>query len=77
VIASLIAAGYSLGDDALTRARQIDEKHSISQQIKFGAGIIKDQVQSRVSTIDKALGISEKAAIVRDGCVALIVSIQP
>lgn len=63
VIASLIAAGYSVGDDALKRAREYDDKHSISEHIKVGAQILK----AKVDEIDQKLGITEKAAIVRDG----------
>eukprot|EP01110_Echinostelium_bisporum_P010403 TRINITY_DN3771_c0_g1_i2.p1 TRINITY_DN3771_c0_g1~~TRINITY_DN3771_c0_g1_i2.p1 ORF type:complete len:172 (+),score=99.48 TRINITY_DN3771_c0_g1_i2:472-987(+) len=53
-MASLIAAGYVLGSDSIGKAREFDEKHSITQQIK-----------AKVDEVDKALHISETAAAVK------------
>jgi len=61
VVASMLAAGYTLGTDAISRARDIDEKHMISLQLKVGA----EQVKAKANEIDKALHISETANVIR------------
>jgi len=66
VVASMIAAGYHLGADAVGRARELDEKHLISVQLKVGA----DQIKAKASEIDTKLHISETASFVKDAAVA-------
>jgi len=61
VVASMIAAGYVLGTDAIGKAREIDEKHMISLQLKVGA----EQVKAKANEIDKALHISETANVIK------------
>jgi len=41
VIASLIAAGYTLGEDIIKRGREYDEKYKISNQVKVGVEEVK------------------------------------
>lgn len=65
VIASLIAAGYVLGSDTIGKAREIDEKHMISLQLKVGA----EQIKAKANEIDKTLHISETATAIRTGVV--------
>jgi len=57
VVASLVAAGYVLGQDALVKAKEIDEKHMISLQAKVAV----DSVKAKLHEIDVSYGISEKA----------------
>jgi len=61
VVASMLAAGYVLGSDAASRAREIDEKHMISLQLKVGA----EQVKAKANEIDKALHITETANVIK------------
>eukprot|EP01113_Clastostelium_recurvatum_P013670 TRINITY_DN172_c0_g1_i3.p1 TRINITY_DN172_c0_g1~~TRINITY_DN172_c0_g1_i3.p1 ORF type:complete len:289 (-),score=106.05 TRINITY_DN172_c0_g1_i3:633-1499(-) len=61
VIASLIAAGYQVGSDAIDKAREVDEKHSISLQLKVGA----EQVKAKANEIDAKLHITETAATIK------------
>jgi len=55
VIASLIAAGYVIGKDAIDKARSIDEQNQISQKIMAAANVAKD----KITEIDQQLHISE------------------
>lgn len=55
VIASLIAAGYILGNDALNKARAIDEENQISSKIISAATVAKD----KMTEIDQQLHITE------------------
>lgn len=61
VMASLLAAGYILGDNTVSQAREFDEKHMISLQLKVGA----EQVKAKANEIDKALHISETANVIK------------
>lgn len=61
VVASLLAAGYILGTDTVSQARDFDEKHMISLQIKVGA----EQVKAKANELDKALHISETANVIK------------
>jgi hypothetical protein len=61
VVASLLASGYVLGGDAAAQAREFDEKHMISLQLKVGA----EQVKAKANEIDKALHISETANVIK------------
>jgi len=61
VVASMLAAGYVLGTDAVAKAREVDEKHMISLQLKVGA----EQVKAKANEIDKALHISETANVIK------------
>jgi len=58
VVASLLAAGYVLTNDAFEKAKEVDEKHSISLQAK----VALEQVKVKAHEIDVQLGISEKAS---------------
>jgi len=60
VIASLIAAGYVLGQDTLGKAKDYDEKHNISLQAKVAVDMMKNKVQE----LDNQYKISEKAAAI-------------
>eukprot|EP01111_Echinosteliopsis_oligospora_P015808 TRINITY_DN636_c0_g1_i1.p1 TRINITY_DN636_c0_g1~~TRINITY_DN636_c0_g1_i1.p1 ORF type:complete len:330 (-),score=108.55 TRINITY_DN636_c0_g1_i1:103-1032(-) len=66
VVASMLAAGYVLGSDTITKAREVDEKHSISAQLNVAA----NQVKVKADQVDKALHISETAANVKTATVA-------
>jgi len=57
VVASLLAAGYTLGTDSFAKAKEYDENHHISQQLKAGA----EAVKNKVVEIDKQYKISETA----------------
>jgi uncharacterized protein YdaT len=61
VVASMLAAGYVLGTDSVAKAREFDEKHMISLQLKVGA----EQVKAKANEIDKALHISETANVIK------------
>lgn len=61
VIASLIAAGYSLAHDALAKAKQYDDEHNITLHLKVGV----EQLKVKAHEIDQTYGISEKAAQVK------------
>jgi len=65
VMASLIAAGYVLGTDTINKARDLDEKHMISLQLKVGA----EQIKAKANEIDKTLHISETATAIKTGVV--------
>jgi len=57
VVASLLAAGYVLGQDALVKAKDLDEKHMISLQAKVAVA----SVTAKLHEIDVSYGITEKA----------------
>jgi predicted RND superfamily exporter protein len=61
VMASLLAAGYVLGSDTVSQARDFDEKHMITLQLKVGA----EQVKAKANEIDRALHISETANVIK------------
>jgi len=65
VMASLIAAGYVLGADTISKARDLDEKHMFSLQLKVGA----EQIKAKANEIDKQLHISETATAIKTGVV--------
>jgi len=65
VVASLLAAGYVLGTDTIGKARDLDEKHMISLQLKVGA----EQIKAKANEIDKQLHISETATAIKTGVV--------
>ncbi|KAN0018944.1 hypothetical protein ACTFIU_002146 [Dictyostelium citrinum] len=65
VIASIIAAGYSVGQDAAIKARQVDEEHMISLKLKVGA----EAVKAKANEIDNNLHISESAAAIKGAVV--------
>jgi len=60
VVASMLAAGYILGENTVSQARDFDEKHMISLQIKVGA----EAVKAKANELDKALHISETANVI-------------
>jgi RNA recognition motif-containing protein len=61
VIASLLAAGYQLGNDALDKAKSFDDKHSLSQRAQHAV----DQLKVKAHEIDVQYGISTKANAVK------------
>jgi len=65
VMASLIAAGYVLGADTIGKARDLDDKHMISLQLKVGA----EQIKAKANEIDKQLHITETAVAIKTGIV--------
>jgi len=65
VMASLVAAGYVLGSDTIQRARDLDDKHMISLQLKVGA----EQIKAKANEIDRTLHISETATAIKTGVV--------
>jgi len=65
VMASLLAAGYVLGSDAINKAKSVDEQHKISQQFKVGA----EQIKIKANELDKTLHISETANTIKTGVV--------
>ncbi|KAM9970989.1 hypothetical protein ACTFIR_002854 [Dictyostelium discoideum] len=65
VVASIIAAGYSVGQDAAIKARQVDEEHMISLKLKVGA----EAVKAKANEIDNNLHISESAAAIKGAVV--------
>jgi len=65
VVASLVAAGYVLGSDTIGKARELDEKHMISLQLKVGA----EQIKAKANEIDKTLHISETATGIKTAVV--------
>jgi len=61
VVASMMAAGYVLGSDAIGKARELDEKHMISLQLKVGA----EQIKAKANEIDNKLHITETATAIK------------
>jgi len=61
VLASMVASGYVLAQDALEKAKQYDEEHSITLQLKVGV----EHLKVKAHEIDQQYGISEKAAHVK------------
>jgi len=62
VIASLLAAGYVLAENALDKAKEIDEKHNFSNRAK----VTVDQLKVKAHELDVQYGISEKATAVKN-----------
>jgi len=62
VVASLLAAGYTLANEALEEAREYDEKHNISLRAKVAV----DQLLVKAHEIDVQYGISEKATAAKN-----------
>ncbi|GAM19665.1 hypothetical protein SAMD00019534_028400 [Acytostelium subglobosum LB1] len=65
VIASMLAAGYTLGQEAIHKARQVDEENNISNKIKGGA----ESIKATASEIDQKLHISEGASAIKTAVV--------
>jgi len=61
VLASLLASGYVLAQDALTKAKQIDDEHNISLQLKVGVETLKVKAHE----LDQAYHITEKATAMK------------
>jgi len=57
VVASLLAAGYTLANNALENAKEIDERNNFSAR----ARVVVNQMVVKAQEIDKELGISDKA----------------
>jgi len=62
VVASLMASGYVLASDAITKAKQVDDEHSITLQLKVGV----EQLKVKAHEIDRQYGISDKAATIKN-----------
>jgi RNA recognition motif-containing protein len=58
VIASLLAAGYTLGTDAFSKAREIDEQNQLSAKAAAAVEVVK----AKANEIDQKLKISENVA---------------
>jgi len=58
VIASLLAAGYNLGTDAIQKAREYDEQHAITRTLKEKTDALKVKAQQ----LDSEYKISETAS---------------
>eukprot|EP01112_Ceratiomyxa_fruticulosa_P022506 TRINITY_DN825_c0_g1_i2.p1 TRINITY_DN825_c0_g1~~TRINITY_DN825_c0_g1_i2.p1 ORF type:complete len:338 (+),score=108.90 TRINITY_DN825_c0_g1_i2:151-1014(+) len=65
VVASLMAAGYVLGSDAFAKAKEVDEKHMISLQLKVGA----ESIKAKANEIDAKFGISDTATAIKTAAV--------
>jgi hypothetical protein len=65
-IASMLAAGYKLSQDALEKAKALDESVGFSDKVSatFKQGV--EKVKGKVDQIDEKLGLSVKAQIVKD-----------
>jgi hypothetical protein len=61
VLASMLASGYVLASDALAKAKEVDEEHNITLQLKVGV----EQIKVKAHEIDQTYGISEKAVAVK------------
>jgi len=57
VVASLLAAGYVLAENALDKAKELDEKNNFSTRAKEAV----DQLKVRAHELDVQYGITEKA----------------
>jgi len=57
VVASLIAAGYTLAENALEKAKDLDERNNFSARAK----VVVDQMVVKAQQIDAQYGISDKA----------------
>jgi hypothetical protein len=65
VVASMVASGYVLGSDILTKAKEYDDKHMISLQAK----VALEQIKVKAHEIDKQYGISEKVTATKTAVV--------
>lgn len=54
VVASLLAAGYTMGEGTLAKAREVDEKSGISLTL----GVAVESAKAKVNAIDAQLGVS-------------------
>jgi len=61
VLATMIASGYVLATDAVSKAKQYDDDHNITLQLKVGM----EQLKVKAHELDQTYGISEKAASVK------------
>eukprot|EP00028_Trichosphaerium_sp_Am-I-7-wt_P004905 CAMPEP_0168526924 /NCGR_PEP_ID=MMETSP0405-20121227/12278_1 /TAXON_ID=498012 /ORGANISM="Trichosphaerium sp, Strain Am-I-7 wt" /LENGTH=384 /DNA_ID=CAMNT_0008549901 /DNA_START=19 /DNA_END=1174 /DNA_ORIENTATION=- len=66
VIASLIAAGYKLGNDVIAKAKKTDEEYSISARLQQGA----DSIKAKAAEVDEKLGVSATAATLGNAVVS-------
>jgi len=58
VIASLLAAGYTLGEDVIKRGKEYDEKFNFSNQVKVGV----EEVKKTMIEVNNKLKITETAS---------------
>jgi len=66
VIASLLAAGYTLAENALEKAKEVDERNNFSARAK----VVVDQMVVKAHEIDVQYGITDKA----NAAVAAVIS---
>jgi len=62
ILASMVASGYVLASDALHKAKQYDDDHNITLQLKVGV----EQLKVKAHEIDQQYKLSEKAAAVKE-----------
>jgi hypothetical protein len=72
VVVSLMAAGYVVGTEALQKAKDLDEKHMISLQLKVGAEMLK----AKAHELDQQYHISEKAQALKNAAEAKAKSVD-
>jgi len=72
VVASMIAAGYMLGVDSVAKAKDYDERHSISAQLKVGA----EELKKKVLEVDQAYQISATAAALTAAATAQVKAVD-
>lgn len=63
---SVLAGLYEFGTDMVRRAKDFDEKHKVSENVKAGVAT----VQAKAQEVDEKLGITVKANKFRDGVVS-------
>lgn len=63
VVASLLAQGYTLGDDAIAKARSIDEQAHISERVSQAAAATR----VKLAEIDQAYHISQTIGAIASG----------
>jgi len=67
VIAGLVAAGYTLGEDAIAKARKIDEEQQITTKVAVAVGAAATATKEKIAQIDQAYHISEKVGSFAEG----------
>jgi len=72
VVASLLAAGYGVGSDTLSKAKEDDDKHMVTQSLKAGVA----QVQAKAQEIDAQYHISENVSAVAKQVTSTVVAVD-
>eukprot|EP01107_Rhizomastix_libera_P014618 TRINITY_DN4784_c0_g1_i2.p1 TRINITY_DN4784_c0_g1~~TRINITY_DN4784_c0_g1_i2.p1 ORF type:complete len:215 (-),score=37.85 TRINITY_DN4784_c0_g1_i2:76-720(-) len=68
VVASLLAAGYVLGEDAIKVAKEYDESHSLSRNVVDGVVNVKNKL---VEADQKYLNLGDKASKLAEGAATM------